>query len=118
MREEKMADLERRVADLEEKVIMLSQIADFENHPFIFSVLEANMNGKQVNQVLDLMTKAEESLKSEKPMNHIEFERAIYKIVPSQNGNYQFAKTIVMTLHDEERFNAVYEHFKKTGMNI
>jgi hypothetical protein len=118
MDEERLAELERRVADLEDKVVMLSQIADFQNHPFIFSVLEANMNGKQVDQVLDLMTKAEDSLKTNKPMNHVEFESALYKIVPSQNGNYQFAKTIVMTLHDEERFDAVYEQFKKTGMNI
>ena len=106
------------VGKLEGQVRMLSEIADFDSHPFIFSCLEANLSSEQVNEVLNLMERAEDSLSTTNPMNHVQFEHELYQIVPTQNGNYQFAKTIVMTLHDEHRFNDVYERFRADGMNI
>jgi hypothetical protein len=116
--DEKIEGLEKRVKHLEERVSMLAEIADSKGHPFLFSVLESNLTEEQVHRIYDLMGKVETSLKSKTPMNHNQFENELYRIVPSMNRNFTFAKSIVMTLHDEHQFEAVYQHLKKDGMNI
>ena len=118
MSEEKIRELERRISHLEERVNILAEIADFEKHPFLYTVLESNLTKEQITKIMDLMDKVEASLKTENPINHIQFERELYRIVPSMNGNFTFAKSIVMTLNDEHRWEAVYQHLKQDGMNI
>ncbi len=113
-----LQELSVRVGKLEGQVRMLSQIADFEKHPFLFSILESDLSIEQKDAIMKLACRVQDTLKSAKPMNHVQFENELYKIAPSENGNYEFAKTIVMTLHDEGLFVDVYNHFKKDGMNI
>ncbi len=117
MSEAKIRDLEKRVKHLEERVRMLAEIADSETRPFMFLALESDLSDVQVKKILDLMNKVRNTMKEGKPMHHAEFEKAIYEIVPSKNGDYHFAESIVMTLNDERRYTDVYKHMKKSGMN-
>lgn len=115
--EHRIEELEKRVKHLEERDSYLAEIADFDNHPFLYTVLESNLTKDQVEEIYNLMDRVEASLKT-KPMGHYEFEQELYRIVPRMNGNFSFAKSIVMTLHDEGQWEAVYQHLKKDGMNI
>jgi len=111
-------ELENRVKHLEERVKMLVNIADPEKHPFTYLALETNLTHSQVEAILELMDKAQKSLRIGDPMNHAVFEGRVYEIVPIKNGDYHFAESIVATLNDSHQYSDVYEHMKKDGMNI
>ena len=110
--------LEKRVKHLEDRVSILAEMADFKGHPFLFTVLEHNITKEQIEGIYVLMCKVDDSLKSSTPMNHVKFERELSRIVPLEEGSFSFAKDIVMTLNDEDRWKAVYLHLKEDGMNI
>jgi len=114
----RLKDLEKRIEHLEYRVKLLAEIADFERHPFISAVLEANLTESQIRAIYDLMDEALQTIREGKPMNHHEFEERIYEIVPSRRGDYHFAEDVVSTLNDEGRWVEVYKHMKKDGMNI
>jgi len=116
--ENRFEELERRIQHLEYRVKLLAEIADFEKHPFIFTVLESDLGESQVRAIFDLMDKVSKTIKDGKPMSHHKFEESIYEIVPSRRGDYHFAEDIVSTLNDEGRWVEVYKHMKKDGMNI
>lgn len=59
-----------------------------------------------------------ESLKTSKPMSASAFEIRVYEIVPSHKGDYAFAEFIVHSLNLEGRYEDVYKHMKKNGMNL
>lgn len=86
--------------------------------PFTHLVLEYNLSEKQIEEIYDLIDEVFESLKVLKPMSHNAFELRVYESDPSQNGNYHFAEQIVNTLNLEERYEDVYKHMKKNGMNL
>jgi hypothetical protein len=109
--------LEERVKHLEDQIDMLITIADDEKKPFIYLALESGLSHDQVKKILDLMDNVRTSLKT-KPMGHVKFESEIFKIVPSHDGDYKFAETIILTLNDEHRYTDVYQHMKKDGMNL
>lgn len=115
---EENRELEARVKLLEERVKMLAEIADSETKPFTFLALESDLSHEQVTKILDLMDKVRKTMKEGKPMHHAQFEQAIYEIVPIHNGDYQFAESVVLTLKDEHRYEDVYKHMKKSGMNL
>ena len=118
MEDRRLQDLKRRIEHLEYRVKLLSEIADFEKHPFIYSVLESNLTESQVKAIFDLMDEALKTIRDGEPMNHNQFEERINAIVPSRRGDYHFAESIVSTLNDEGRWVEVYNHMKKDGMNI
>jgi len=118
MDDNRLKDLERRLEHLEYRVKLLAEIADFEKHPFIYTVLEADLTESQVRAIFDQMDKALKTIKNGKPVSHYEFEERIYEIVPNRRGNYHFAEDVVSTLNDEGRWGEVYKHLKKDGMNI
>lgn len=111
-------ELEARVKHLEERVEMLAEIADSKTKPFTFLALESNLSDEQVKKILDLMDKVRESILQKKPMHHAQFEQAIYEIVPTHNRDFKFAESVVLTLNDEHRYEDVYKHMKKSGMNL
>ena len=113
-----LRDLERRIEHLEYRTRLLAEIADFGNHPFLYTVLESNLTESQVTAIYDLMDEAAKTIRNGKPMNDHEFEERIYKIVPSHRGDYHFAEDIVSTLNDKGRWVDVYTHMRKDGMNI
>jgi len=115
---EENRELETRVKHLEERVEMLAEIADSETKPFTFLALESGLSHEQVKKILDLMERVRDTMKQKKPMHHAQFEQAIYEIVPTHKGDYHFAESVVLTLKDEHRYEDVYKHMKKSGMNL
>ena len=111
-------ELEEKVKHLEERIEMLSSIADFEKHPFIFTALEYKLNRDDVKKIYGLMEFYRKRISDGATITHSEFERELYKEIPSLKGNVLFAKSIVMTLNDEKLYTEVYEELKKSGMNI
>ena len=116
--EDRLKDLQKRIEHLEYRMKLLSEIADFEKHPFIYTVLESDLTEFQVKAIFDLMDEVSKTIRSGKPMSHHKFEESIYKIVQSHHRDYHFAEDIVSTLNDEGRWVEVYRHMKKDGMNI
>lgn len=116
--ESQLRDLEKRIQHLEYRVKLLAEIADFEKHPFIYSILESNLTEKQVKGIFELMDKTLKAIRNEKSINHYQFEEKLYKIVPSHRGDYHFAESIISTLNDEGRWVEVYKYMKKNGMNM
>ena len=116
--ESRLRELERTIEYLKYRVELLASIADSEHHPFIFTVLESNLTEHQVIAIYDLMDEASKTIREGKPMGHHQFEQRIYEIVPSHRGDYHFAESIVDTLNDEQRWEEVYQHMKKDGMNL
>jgi len=117
--EERVIDLENRLTKAESQIRLLAEIADFDEHPFIFTCLEADLSGQQVNQIYDLLTDAEDSLNTDSPMNQIEFQRTLSDIVQLLMGEvWLLAKSLMGSMLDEGRFESVCEHFRETGMNI
>lgn len=116
--EAKLAALEKRVAELEDKILRLLTLTDFDKHPFTYHELEANLTKEQVEAVFDLMDEAQKSLASPKPMDHHDFERRVYEIVPARNGDYHFAEGIVGTLNQSGQYTDVFRQMKKSGMNL
>jgi len=111
-------ELEEKVKHLEERIEMLASIADFEKHPFIFTALEYRLSRGDVKKIYGLMEFYRKRISDGVTITHSEFERELYKEIPSLKGNFLFAKSIVMTLNDEKLYTEVYEELKKSGMNI
>jgi hypothetical protein len=110
--------LEKRIENLEYRVKVLSEIADFENHPFIYTVLEANLTEAQVNAVFDLMDQEMEIIKGGKKIELLKLENGIFELVPEQKGNYHFVKDIICTLKDEGGWVEVYNYLKESGLDV
>jgi len=111
-------ELKKRIEFLEERVRMLRSIADPERHPFTYLALEADLRRSQVDDIFRLMDEVRLSLKMGTPISHHIFESRIYEIVPSRNGDYHFAESVVRTLNDSNQYTDVFEHMKKDGMNL
>ena len=94
-------------------------LVDPSTKPFSYHMLEADASRQQVDQVMGLMDSIRKTINSGgTPMSHGEFESRIYKIFPSRDGHYGFAEGIVSTLHDERKWEEVYDYYSKNGMNI
>jgi hypothetical protein len=110
--------LEKRVTELEEKIRSLLLLVDPDRHPFTYLTLEMNLTKGQVDRIFDLMDETRKSLSSPNPMHHGEFERRVYSIVPAHDRDYHFAEDIVRTLADTDQYTDVYDHMRKSGMNL
>ena len=116
--EERIRVLESEIEELKDKENRLLTLTDPERHPFTHLTLELNLTKAQVRGIFSLMDEAERSLSTDQPMQHGEFERGVYEIVPTQAGNYHFAEDIVRTLNDSNQYTAVYTHMRTSGMNL
>jgi len=119
MTENRIEELEKRVQHLEERVKMLVEIADYEKHPFTYTALEYGLTESQINKIFALMDEVEDAIRSgKKPLNHSEFEDRVYEIVPSRQNDYHFAQDIVSSLNRTHQYQEVYQHMKRSGMNL
>jgi len=116
--EERLKALEDKVKFLEERIEMLIEIADSEKRPFTYLALEYGLTKEQIERIYDLMDEVSKAIREGKTFHHSEFEDRIYQIVPQRKGDYHFAEEIVSTLNQEGRWQEVYQHMKKSGMNI
>jgi len=118
MSEERITDLEKRLAHLDDKIRRLVSIADEDKHPFTHYTLECDLTKQQIDAIFSLMDEVHQSLSSANPIGHAEFERRVYEIVPNREGDYHFAEQIVATLKESQQYEDVYRHMKRDGMNI
>jgi hypothetical protein len=121
MSEEKkrITELEKRVEHLEDRIEMLMELVDDDKYPFMYLALESGLTKSQVNQIFHLMEEVSKAIYSGKePMNHSEFEDRVYNIVPTHRNDYHFAESIVRTLNARGQYQEVYQHMKKSGMNL
>jgi len=110
--------LEQRIVELEDKIRRLLGLVDPDRHPFTYLTLEMDVTKQQVGAIFNLMDEAHKSLSSKKPMEHHDFERRVYSIVPTHDGDYHFAEDIVRTLADSDQYTDVYDHMRKSGINL
>ena len=115
---QRVESLEAEVAHLKYQIRQLISLADSERAPFTHYVLEYNLTQNEVSDIYDLMDETHAAIESGNPPSHHKFESQVYKIVPSQEGNYHFAEGIVSTLNQEQRYKDVYRFMQKNGMNI
>ena len=116
-----MPDDEELAKDIEQlkfRISQLMELVDPERNAFVFHCMGANLSEHQVKAIYDLMDETRKGIKESKPIHHAEFERRVYEIVPSKNGDYHFAEGIVSTLYDKRRYEEVFKHMQKSGMNI
>ena len=118
MDSESIENMEKRIENLEYRVRLLSEIVDFEHHPFICTALEANLTEAQVTAIYNLMDQARELIRSGKTVELLQLEAGIFQLIPQQKGNYNFVKDIIGTLNDERRWVEVYNHLKQQGIDI
>jgi ABC-type phosphate transport system ATPase subunit len=116
--ENRIKGIEEKIRYLEERINMLIQIADMDKRPFTFLALEYGLTKEKIDKIHDLMDRVSDSIQKGKPMHHNVFENVVYEIVPSRKGDYHFAEEIVKTLNMEGRWEEVYKHMKKSGMNL
>ena len=112
-----LEQMEKRIENIEYRVKLLSEIADFDNHPFIFTVLEVNLTEAQVTGIYDVMDQAREIIRSGKQSSLLKIEQGFYEIVPEKKGDYHFVEEIIGALKDERRWVEVYNHLKKKGFD-
>jgi hypothetical protein len=110
--------MEKRIEHIEYRIKLLSEIADYESHPFVYTVLEANLTESQVIGIYDLMDQATEIIRGGKELTLSKIEQGIFELVPNQNGNYHFVKDIIGALNEEDRWVEVYNHLKEKGADI
>ena len=113
-----MTSLEQKVERLEFYISLLQSLVDPERAPFIYLVLETRLSREQLDAIYKLMDEVQDGIRQGNPINHADFEQRVYDIVPSKNGDYPFAESIVSTLNQEHRYTGVYKHMKADGMNI
>jgi len=117
--QERIAELEKRVQLLEDQIGMLRELVDSDKYPFMFLALESGLSNSQVEQIFKLMEEVSKAIFSKKtPMSHSEFEERVYQIVPTHKRDYHFAESIVRTLNAKGQYAEVYQHMKKSGMNL
>ena len=99
--EEQLRELTKRTGQLETQVERLRALVDSDREAFTYLCLESNLTSAQARKLLDLMEVASKSLKGASPMSNHDFEAQVYGIVPSHDGDYHFAESVVSTLHQE-----------------
>ena len=113
-----ISDLSKRVRRLEQRVKLLSQIADHEKYPFLVQCLELDMDADEIDNMLALINKAEQSLHSGSPMSFAQFEKELLEGIPSQKNKAGLAILILRALHERDKQSHVYDHFKNENKNL
>jgi chitinase len=110
--------IEERVTKLENKIALLTSIADSDRHPFICACLDADLDVEQVDRILALITKVENTNIAGTPVSYSKFEADLKAIVPSKVNDAEFAKTIIKALNKENKFIIIAKKFKAQGTKI
>ena len=110
--------MENRIQHLEYRIRLLSEIADYDSHPFVYTVLEANLTESQVIGIYDLMDQATEIIRGGKELALCRIEQGIFELIPNKKGNYHLVKDIIGALNDEGRWVEVYNHLREKGADI
>jgi hypothetical protein len=82
------------------------------------ALIDADATESQERALFDLFDDAQVQIHKGTPMSHGEFERRVYDIFPIQNGDYHSAEGFVTAAAREGKWIEVYEHMRRTGMNL
>jgi len=119
MDEQKIRELGQKIEDLEYHIQVLKDMMIYEDgKSFNTIIIENRLSNDQVNKILDLMDDAANSIDNKTPIDHAEFERTIYEIVPERRNDYHLAEAIVENLRHRDRYATVYKYMKTHGMNL
>ena len=110
--------IEERLKKLENRMALLVSVTDCEKHPFICTCLDADMDIVQVDQVLALLSKTENSFSTSNEISYSMFEEELKAIVPTKKNDPQFAKTIISALNRENKFILGVKKFNTEGLEI
>ncbi|MDG6905028.1 MAG: DUF1878 family protein [Nitrososphaerota archaeon] len=110
--------IEERIKELEFKIENLLQLVDIRRAPFSYLVVENNLTKEQVDEIYLLMDDFTTYIHAGQKARLADFERELYKIVPSKDRDYHFAADVVGSLHDEEKYAELYDALKRRGMNV
>ena len=106
----------KKMEELEFKVELLTSIVSLpDNSSFEAFALYEGLTKEQYEEIYDLLDRTRANLKL---VRSEEFEREIYRIVPSRKDDYKFAEGIVVSFYMDGKYEDVYEEFKKDSMNI
>ena len=109
---------EERLKKIENKVALLVSVTDYEKNPFICACLDADLYVEQVDKILALISKTENSIGTPNAMNYAQFEAELKIIVPSKKNDAQFVKTIIKALNKESKFLVGASKFRDEGVDI
>jgi Spy/CpxP family protein refolding chaperone len=115
---EEVRRLVERIAEAEDKISRLLKLSNRENHPFTHWSLEMNLTREQVRQIYGIMDEAHNSLSSQNPMNHNQFERRVSEVLREPLGSYAHAESILRAFNQSGEYTDVYQHMRRNGMNI
>lgn len=96
-------NLEERIAQLEFQIELLFSNTDIDRIFF-----ETKITRAQYRAIMDLMDTFRSKLDTGKSVNHYDFESAVYKIVPEQNGNYHFCESIAKLFAENNQWDEVF----------
>ena len=116
----RIAALEAQVAELKRKVrrlfIVVERATDAE--PFLQLMISQDATEAQESAVYDLMNEVDGQLSQERDaMGHEDFEARISEIFPEHRHKH-FAESILIRLAREGGWERVYEHLRRSGMNL
>ncbi len=104
--------------DTEYKIELLMRLVDPERDEFAYLMLEVDATEEQEKAIYDLMDKTAKAIAESKEVPHSEFEKEVYIIFSNKRGDYHFAENLISILNKYGRWKSVYNHMKKSGMNI
>lgn len=96
--------IEERIELLEFKQQLL-----FENTEYSRLLFEYNITREQNQAINNLFQDYRTRLEIGKTINSGLYEQEIYRIIPQQYGNYQFAESVAQLSHAEGRWEEIFE---------
>ena len=81
----------------------------FDNDDFSRLLFEYEVTKQQYLDILDLFDSLRQNLENDEQISSGSYESDIYRIVPQHQYNYHFAEEIAQTLHEQNRYEEVFE---------
>lgn len=81
----------------------------FDNTSFSRLLFEMNVTREQHGQILDLFDSLRNKVDNAETISSVSYESNIYEIVPQCQRSYHFAESVAKTLHEEGRYEEVFE---------
>ncbi|UZJ78755.1 DUF1878 domain-containing protein [Fictibacillus sp. KU28468] len=72
-------------------------------------LFDHDVTREQYSRILDLFDTLRSSCDIGEKISSVHYESEIYKIVPHRNHNYHFAEEVAQSLHEEGRYEEVFE---------